>query len=381
MPSPAAVRLVAQGMAPLSWNRYAGSLLAWERYAAARDTPFLPACPAHFANFLAETAEGARSYSQTKTRVCAISALSLVARLPSPSKVEDVREVRAGVRRTRCVRRGQATPVFTHEIPAASALPSPPRGGGRPRSWPLSAEKRGREQTVRASALMGGAGLRYDCLQEAQLGDAIVLHELVDLTIFGSKTDTALAGQAAALPMSDRANAGAPALLEGTRLGLSRLLALPEDTLGAVIARFRASCSERAVGRGAAEFGNWPTDIQALAAPLYARGLPVHCLPIYGTWLFARLDADSDLAEAVPYTQFMRMSRAALSSTGLSVARHGSHSFRRGRAGEMFHGGADEPAVAEMLRHRSVASTRPYITDATRMAGLAATMRAAAPGR
>jgi site-specific recombinase XerD len=77
----------------------------------------------------------------------------------------------------------------------------------------------------------------------------------------------------------------------------------------------------------------------------------------------------------------MRMSRAALSSTGLSVARHGSHSVRRGRAGEMFHGGADEPAMAEMLRHRSVASTRPYITDATRMAGLAATMRAAAPGR
>jgi hypothetical protein len=36
--------------------------------------------------------------------------------------------------------------------------------GGRPRSWPLSAEKLGREQTVRASALMGGAGLRYYCL-------------------------------------------------------------------------------------------------------------------------------------------------------------------------------------------------------------------------
>jgi hypothetical protein len=147
---------------------------------------------------------------------------------------------------------------------------------------------------------MGGAGLRYDCLQEAQLGDAIVLHELVDLTIFGSKTDMALAGQAATLPMSDRANAGAPALLEGTRLGLSRLLALPEGTLDVVIARFRASCSEHAVGCGAAEFENWPADIQALAA-LYARGLPVHCLPIYGTWLFARLDTGSDLSEAVPY--------------------------------------------------------------------------------
>jgi hypothetical protein len=47
----------------------------------------------------------------------------------------------------------------------------------------------------------------------------------------------------------------------------------------------------------------------------------------------------------------------------------------------MFHGGASELAVAEMLRDRSVASTRPYITDATRMAGLAATMRAAALDR
>jgi hypothetical protein len=73
-------------------------------------------------------------------------------------------------------------------------LPRAPWGGGRPRSWPLSTEKRGREQTVRASALMGGAGLRYGCLQEAQLGDAIALHEPVDLTIFRSKTDTTLTG-------------------------------------------------------------------------------------------------------------------------------------------------------------------------------------------
>jgi hypothetical protein len=82
--------------------------------------------------------------------------------------------------------------------------------------------------------------------------------------------------------MSDRANAGAPALLEGARLGLSRLLALPEGALGAVIARFRASCSsERAAGRGAAAFENRPADIQALAAPLYARGLPVHTASLY----------------------------------------------------------------------------------------------------
>jgi hypothetical protein len=34
------------------------------------------------------------------------------------------------------------------------------------------------------------------------------------------------------------------------------------------------------------------------------------------------------------------MSRAALTSAGLTIARHGSHSFRRGRAGKVFHGGA-----------------------------------------
>jgi hypothetical protein len=82
VPLPATVRLVAQGMAQLSWNRSAGSLLAWERYTAEQDTPFLPACPAHFANFLAESAEWARSYLQTRSRVCAINALSLVARPP-----------------------------------------------------------------------------------------------------------------------------------------------------------------------------------------------------------------------------------------------------------------------------------------------------------
>jgi hypothetical protein len=163
--------------------------------------------------------------------------------------------------------------------------------------------------------------------------------------------------------MSDRANAGAPALLEGTGYPFGAL-ASPRPAgghLDAVIARFRAPCSERAaVGRGAAEFANWPADIQALAtAPLYARGLPVHCLPIYGTWLFARLDAGSDLSEAVPYNQFMRMSSAALSNTGLSVARHRSHSLGRSRAGEMLHGGASELAVAEMLRHRSVAERLP----------------------
>ena len=55
-----------------------------------------------------------------------------------------------------------------------------------------------------------------------------------------------------------------------------------------------------------------------------AHCLPVHCLPIYGTWLFARLDSNSDLSESVPYQQFVRMSRASLASTGMAVEGLGS---------------------------------------------------------
>ena len=42
---------------------------------------------------------------------------------------------------------------------------------------------------------------------------------------------------------------------------------------------------------------------------------------------------------------------------------------------ELFHGGAAAQAVSDVLRHRSIASTRPYVTEAT----LAVTMTAAAP--
>ena len=74
---------------------------------------------------------------------------------------------------------------------------------------------------------MSGAALRWDCLQEAQLGDVVILPEMADFSIFGSKTDPTLAGQAAVLPASDARNSGTRALVEGTRAGLMRLAALP----------------------------------------------------------------------------------------------------------------------------------------------------------
>ena len=58
----------------------------------------------------------------------------------------------------------------------------------------------------------------------------------------------------------------------------------------------------------------------------------------------------------------------------------GSNNFRRERAARvaLFHGGAGREVVTEVLRHRSLLSSRPYVTDAARMADLAVTMAAAA---
>ena len=131
MLSPATVRLVAQGMAQLSWNRSAGSLLAWERYATARDTPFLPACPAHFADFLAESAEGARSYSQTKSSVCAINALCLAARLPSPSKMSAKYAPASDAH-------GASHTGDYPRVPGGVGAPLPPAGWGASASPPRS---------------------------------------------------------------------------------------------------------------------------------------------------------------------------------------------------------------------------------------------------
>jgi hypothetical protein len=48
--------------------------------------------------------------------------------------------------------------------------------------------------------VLEGAALRYDDIVEGQIGDAIVLPDLVDLSVFGTKTDVNLTGQPAVLP-------------------------------------------------------------------------------------------------------------------------------------------------------------------------------------
>ena len=388
-PSEAVIRLAARGKSPSTWNRYAAALLRWEAYAGRVGSTFLPADPTHFANFLAEAATGASGHTQTKQRACAIDALSTVARVPSPVGDALVQDVRSGLRRTLRGTRGRARPIFSYELPTADTLPSPPSGkGGGPRRMvpgeavaPPSVRKRARAQALRCSAVLEGAALRYDDIVEGQIGDAIVLPGLVDLSIFGSKTDSTLSGQPSVLPDPENPRSGAHAFLEGIRLGLIRLAALPPLTLAALATRFRAALSAREIGQGASELASWPADIRALSAPLYAAGLPVHCLPIYGQWQHARLHAQSDLQAGVERHIFLALTSHALASAGVEVAGMGAHSFRRGRAVELFHGHASRETVTEVLRHRSAASTRPYLSDSVRLAALAVTMSAVASGR
>ena len=173
---------------------------------------------------------------------------------------------------------------------------------------------------MRCPAILESAGLRVDT--EGQIEDAVVLPGMIDLSDWGLKTDTTLAGQAAVLTVATGvAGDGVRAFLDGTLLGLELLLALPDDTLRALAARFRANCTPREIGRCAAELDAWPEDIRALAAPLYRLGrLPVHCLPIYGQWQHARLDALSDLREPVPTSVFLRLSSRALAAAGVATA-------------------------------------------------------------
>ncbi len=90
--------LAARGEAIATWTRYTFTLVRWEKYAGRAGTPFLPANPSHFANFLAEAAAGASGHTQTKQRACAIAALYALARVPSPGEDTTAQDVRTGLR-------------------------------------------------------------------------------------------------------------------------------------------------------------------------------------------------------------------------------------------------------------------------------------------
>ena len=83
--------------------------------------------------------------------------------------------------------------------------------------------------------------MRYDDLQEAQLGDALHFADVIDLSLFGTKTDRTLSGQSAVLPRSSEPNSGCQGLLQNAREGLRRLAALELQVLTTLANRFQAS--------------------------------------------------------------------------------------------------------------------------------------------
>ena len=89
----------------------------------------------------------------------------------------------------------------------------------------------------------------------------------------------------------------------------------------------------------------------------------------------------SDLQAGVERHIFLTLTSHALASARVEVAGMGTHRFRRGRAVELFHGHASRETVMEVLRHRSAASTRPYLSYSVRLAALAVTMSAVSSGR
>ena len=228
-------------------------------------------------------------------------------------------------------------------------------------------------------ALLHGACLRYDDTREGQVGDILHFDDVVDINIFGSKTDRLLAGQVAILPTDPGSSADGPsgsqALVDSILHGLQRLVELPPDVIGAVGARLQARHPRSKDGPEA--MATWPADVRALAAPLYAHGLPAHLLPYYGPWLWEPIDADFDLSRSSSTAQFQRWARDALSADGQHLARVGAHSFRRGHAAELAHGGLPAAALTRVLRHASVGTSAPYVLKSVHVTATAAAMRAA----
>lgn len=379
-----------------TWHRYVQALKPWFAHATEAGFPALPAPPIQFACWLAtmgETGLGKRGYSQTKARCVAMDGFSELTGVPSPTSHRAVKGYRTMALRTKRYRRGRSRPLLGHEIPSVAAFPpdtppsptpapAPGRGAARIGATILSPRTARRAYTATAGmlAVMHDAGLRYDDGREGQLGDMLFFPDAVDIGIFGSKTDPLLAGQTAQMP--DGADApfdrpsGARAIVEVIRGGLERLAALPAPVFDPIAARLVQTFPEDAGSELA--MATWPDSVRELAAPLYARGLPVHCLPYYGSWLWAPLTADTNLSATLTTGEFIRMMRRTLADAGVPSAGMAAHSARRGSAAALAHGGLPMPTLSRVLRHTDGRSTEPYVFQSVHVTATAAAMRDAA---
>ena len=386
---------LADVRASATWDSYVGAIRPWFAHAEASGVTALPADPGLFASWLVSVGRDDRSYAPTKLRCCAISCLSTLARVPTPTVDPRVSTLRSLYSRKKAFRRGSVTLVLRAEIPRIPVEPpmelgprSPPAPRRAGRAGPSPGTRhRQRAATAAFMGFLHDGVLRYDDTREGQLGDLSFYPDATEVGVFGSKTDKFHTGQTAQLPpASDDAGGavGASALVEVVRAGLRRLRGLAPATLSILATRLAAVFPRDTPQPGA--MAAWPPDVQDLARPLYEHGVLVHCLPYFGSWLWLPLSADTDLTATLSTRQFARLSSQLVTEAGGPATGIGAHSFRRGGSTELLHGGLDLPTLSLALRHASLASTKPYLLQSALTASTAAAMRGAArrsrgPGR
>ena len=383
--SPAAINPILASKGGQTWDRYVGAIRPWFEHSAATALDPLRPDPPQFLAWLEAAGCTDVGYSQTKVRCVAMDTMCYLAGVPSPTSCPLVKAYREGARRSRGhYRRGRVTAVLCSQLspllPPVSPphVPPAPRRGGRAGPSPRTT-RRHRDAAARHAALMHGGALRYDDTREGQLGDILFFDDVVDINVFGSKTDPARVGQTSQMPIGvlgpDGGPSGSQALVESVGRSLQRLTTLPPHVLGVLGARLQASHPGDRAGPEA--LSTWPEELQALARQLYAHGLRAHLLPYYGPWMWETLDVDFDLSRTCSTAQFQRALQGAFRAHGRPVSRLGSHSLRRGRAAELFHGGIAPADLSRILRHLSPQSSLPYVLESARVSAAAAAMRAA----
>jgi len=366
-----------------TWDRYIGAIRPWFEHASSHELGALPPDPVHFLAWLEAMGSSDSGYSQTKVRCVAMNTMCSLAGVQSPASHPLVKAYREGARRSRGhFRRGRVTAVLCSQLPpplpplSPTRAPPTARRGGRAGPSPRT-HRRLLNAAARHAALMHCGALRYDDTREGQLGDILFFDDVVDINVFGSKTDKGRIGQTSQMPISilgpDGGPSGSQALVDSICGSLRRLVALPPQTLERLGARLQASHPKDQAGPEA--LSTWPADLQALARQLYAHGLRAHLLPYYGPWMWEAIDADFDLSRTCSTAQFQRVLQRAFRAHGRPIHRLGSHSLRRGRAAELFHGGIAPAALTRVLRHLSPQSSLPYVLESARASAAAAAMR------